>query len=119
MTSTMGFGTLRQIVFRRRPDAGRRSSTAWVRTLVASLALLLSTAGAAYAARDVVVTTSGDRLVGEIKKVEKDVLTFEDGLLGLGLQAQVGKDRLHRERPTIPGRNVRWPTAVGHAEAGW
>ena len=77
MTSTMGFGTLRQIVFRRRFDGGRRSSIAWERALVASLTLLLSTAGAAYAASDVVITTSGDRLVGEIKKVEKDVLTFE------------------------------------------
>jgi putative salt-induced outer membrane protein YdiY len=32
--------------------------------------------GVAYAQKDVVVTTSGDRLVGEIKSVEKDVLTF-------------------------------------------
>jgi hypothetical protein len=77
MTSTMGFGTLRQMVFRPRPDSGPRSSITWARPLVASLTLLLSTTGAAYAARDVVVTTSGDRLVGEIKKVEKDVLTFE------------------------------------------
>ena len=40
------------------------------------LALLLGSATAASAAKDVVITTSGDRLVGEIKKVEKDVLTF-------------------------------------------
>ena len=33
--------------------------------------------GVAHAAKDVVVTTSGDRLVGEIKGVEKDVLTLE------------------------------------------
>ena len=32
--------------------------------------------GVAHAAKDVVVTTSGDRLVGEIKGVEKDVLTL-------------------------------------------
>jgi hypothetical protein len=40
------------------------------------LALFMSSAGIAYAAKDVVITTSGDKLVGEIKKVEKDVLTF-------------------------------------------
>ena len=33
--------------------------------------------GVAHAAKDVVVTTSGDRLVGEIKSIEKDVLTIE------------------------------------------
>ena len=77
MTSTMGFCTHQQVVSRRRADSGRRPSIAWERTLVASLAVLLGTAGAAHAASDVVVTTTGDRLVGEIKKVEKDVLTFE------------------------------------------
>jgi putative salt-induced outer membrane protein YdiY len=33
----------------------------------------------AYAQQDVVITTTGDRLVGEIKKLEKDVLTLETG----------------------------------------
>ena len=42
----------------------------------ACLVLFMTVAGAAYAQKDVVVTTSGDRLVGEIVKVEKDVLTF-------------------------------------------
>ena len=40
------------------------------------LVLLMSSAGTAYAQKDVVITTSGDRLVGEIIKVEKDVLTL-------------------------------------------
>jgi len=40
------------------------------------LALLVGRVSAASAAKDVVITTSGDRLVGEIKKVEKEVLTF-------------------------------------------
>ena len=40
------------------------------------VAVFISGAGVAQAAKDVVVTTSGDRLVGEIKKVEKDVLTL-------------------------------------------
>jgi putative salt-induced outer membrane protein YdiY len=38
--------------------------------------VLLCAASVAHAAKDVVVTTSGDRLVGEIKGVEKDVLTL-------------------------------------------
>jgi hypothetical protein len=41
-----------------------------------SVAVFISGGGVAHAARDVVVTTSGDRLVGEIKSVEKDVLTL-------------------------------------------
>ena len=41
------------------------------------LTVFATTTGVAYAAGDVVVTTSGDRLVGEIKSVEKDVLTLE------------------------------------------
>ena len=40
------------------------------------LAVFVAGGGVAHAAKDVVVTTSGDRLVGEIKGVEKDVLTL-------------------------------------------
>jgi len=44
---------------------------------VAALGLtVFGSAGVAYG-QDVVITTSGDRLVGEIKRVEKDVLTLE------------------------------------------
>ncbi len=39
--------------------------------------LILVTAARATAATDVVTTLSGERIVGEIKKVEKDVLTIE------------------------------------------
>src|SRR6476659_7017946 len=48
------------------------------RVLVASIWLTVSvgSVGVVYAANDVVITTTGDRLVGEIKKVEKDVLTL-------------------------------------------
>jgi Protein of unknown function, DUF481 len=42
-----------------------------------SVVLLLATAGAASAATDVVTTLTGVKIVGEIKKVEKDVLTIE------------------------------------------
>ena len=40
------------------------------------LAVFAGGSGVADAANDVVVTTSGDRLVGEIKSVEKDILTL-------------------------------------------
>jgi putative salt-induced outer membrane protein YdiY len=56
---------------------GRNSIRSCVRTGVAALGLVIfGSAGAAYG-QDVVTTTSGDRLVGEIKRVEKDVLTLE------------------------------------------
>jgi putative salt-induced outer membrane protein YdiY len=41
------------------------------------LAVFVGGAGVAYAQQDVVITTNGDKLVGEIKGVEKDVLTIE------------------------------------------
>jgi len=41
-----------------------------------TLVLLLGSAGVAFGGQDVVITTSGDKLVGEIQKVEKDVLIF-------------------------------------------
>jgi hypothetical protein len=44
----------------------------------AVFAVVIGSAGVA-AAQDVVITTTGERLVGEIKKVEKDVLTIETG----------------------------------------
>ncbi len=40
------------------------------------LAVFIGSAGMAHA-QDVVITTNGDKLVGEIKSVEKDVLTLE------------------------------------------
>ena len=46
-------------------------------TIVLWLIVFASGTGVALAAKDVVVTTSGDRLVGEIKSIEKDVLTLE------------------------------------------
>jgi len=45
---------------------------------VAVFALFIGSAGVA-GAQDVVITTTGERLVGEIKKIEKDVLTLETG----------------------------------------
>ena len=56
-------------------------------------AVFVGAAGVAYA-QDVVVTTNGDRLVGEIKSVEKDVLTSRDGLFRFRLQDRVGEDRV-------------------------
>src|SRR6188472_999364 len=53
------------------------SSILLARTIAVTLVFVLGAAGASYAANDVVITTTGDRLVGEIKGVEKDVLTLE------------------------------------------
>src|SRR6476620_12526778 len=52
------------------------SSILLARTIAVTLVFVLGAAGASYAANDVVITTTGDRLVGEIKSVEKDVLTL-------------------------------------------
>jgi putative salt-induced outer membrane protein YdiY len=41
------------------------------------LAIFVAAAGTAYAQKDVVTTMSGERLVGEIKKLDGDVLTIE------------------------------------------
>ena len=52
------------------------------RAVVASMVGLMGHAGVAYAAQaiqDVVITITGDRLVGEIIRVDKDVLTFSTG----------------------------------------
>ena len=46
---------------------------------VASMLGVMGHAGLAYAQQDVVITITGDRLVGEIIRVEKDVLTFSTG----------------------------------------
>ena len=51
--------------------------TAAVMRIAVWLAVFTGGMGIAGAAQDVVITTSGDRLVGEIKRVDKDVLTFE------------------------------------------
>ena len=44
-----------------------------------AILLLFITVAAASAQTDVVTTTTGERLVGEIKKLEKDVLTMSTG----------------------------------------
>jgi putative salt-induced outer membrane protein YdiY len=57
----------------------------WISTVartaltVAAIAGFLLRGGVAYAAQDVVITVTGDRLVGEIIRVEKDVLIFSTG----------------------------------------
>ena len=48
--------------------------------------LLLATATLASAQPDVVTTITGDKLVGEIKKVEKDVLTISTAYSDSDLQ---------------------------------
>jgi hypothetical protein len=61
---------------------GRSADPRWMSTVARTglavwIAGVVGCTGVAYAAQDVVITTSGDRLVGEIKSVAKDVPTFE------------------------------------------
>ena len=62
-----------------RPCRGLISTVARTGLAVASIVVLGHMGVADAAAQDVVVTTTGDRLVGEIIRVEKDVLTFSTG----------------------------------------
>lgn len=52
------------------------TATTWAAAVGVWLAVFIGMAGVAHAQQDVVITTSGDRLVGEIVKIEKDILTF-------------------------------------------
>jgi Protein of unknown function, DUF481 len=63
-----------------RPRSGWISTIAKTVVTVASIVGFMSQAGAVYAQTpDVVITTTGDKLVGEIIRVEKDVLVFSTG----------------------------------------
>ena len=71
---------------------GTPVTTAIIRIGVAliGLAAFISSAGVA-SAQDVVITTSGDRLVGEIKRVEKDVLTLSTDYSDVDFKIEWGK----------------------------
>lgn len=62
-----------------RPRSGWFSIVARTGVAVAGMLLFMGQAAIAHAQQDVVVTTTGERLVGEIIRVEKDVLTFSTG----------------------------------------
>ena len=62
-----------------RPRPGWISTVARTGVAVASILGFMGHTNPVYAAQDVVITTTGDRLVGEIKRVEKDVLTISTG----------------------------------------
>ena len=66
----------RGVVDTRRPRPRLMSSVARAGVATVWLAVFMGSTGVADAAEDVVITTTGDRLVGEIKRVEKDVLIF-------------------------------------------
>lgn len=62
--------------------SARRPRSGWISAVVRTavvVASIIGHAAVAYAAEDVVITITGDRLVGEIIRVEKDVLTFSTG----------------------------------------
>ena len=71
---------------------GTPVTTAITRIGVALICLAAFIAGAGVAsAQDVVITTSGDRLVGEIKRVEKDVLTLSTDYSDVDFKIEWGK----------------------------
>ena len=62
-----------------RPCPGWISTVARTGVAVAAMAGVIGHAGVGYAQQDAVITTTGDKLIGEIIRVEKDVLTFSTG----------------------------------------
>ena len=63
---------------------------------------LLGTSSAAYG-QDIVVTMSGDRLVGEIQKVEKDVVT-----LATPIQTRISRSSGGTSSPFIARGSSWW-----------
>ena len=81
-----------------RKDTGARRRGPWSMPSVARIgivalyfAVFIGSAGVAYG-QDVVITTTGDRLVGEIKKSRKGRPDARDPLFGCRLQDRVGQD---------------------------
>ena len=78
------------------------------------LAAFISSAGVA-SAQDVVITTSGDRLVGEIKRVEKDVLTLSTDYSDVDFKIEWG-----RSPPLKASGNSSWrPSTESACRARW
>ncbi len=92
------------------------SSVQMIRAAVVCLGVFAG-GGVAYAAQDVVIMTNGDKLVGEIKKVEKDVLTFETDYSDVDFKIKWEKIASIESDSILRGRNVRWQAPVGLVEA--
>ena len=100
----------------RRSILSRRSIFSCVRTGVAALGLaVFGSAGVAYG-QDVVITTSGDRLVGEIKRVEKDVLTLETAYSDADFKIEWEDVAVDRKQSAVPGGDIRRKASVGLVE---
>ena len=67
----------------------------------------LLAAAAAASAQDTVTTSTGEKMVGEIKKVEKDVLTIETAYSDSDFKIEWDKVVVDRKRSPVPGRDVR------------
>ena len=63
------------------------------------------------------VTTNGDRLVGEIKNVEKDVLTFSTAYSDVDFKIEWEEVASIRKQPAVPRRDVRRQASVGLVDA--
>ena len=95
---------------------GCRSIFSVVRTGVAALSLaVFGSAGVAYG-QDVVITTSGDRLVGEIKRVEKDVLTSPRTTRMSTSRSSGETSPSHRKQAAVHRGDVRRQASVGLVE---
>ncbi len=53
------------------------------------------------------ITTTGDRLVGEIKSVEKDVLTLETAYSDSDFKIEWEKVAVARKHTAVPGGDIR------------
>jgi putative salt-induced outer membrane protein YdiY len=74
-----------------RPRPGWISTVARTGVAVAAMVGVIGQAGVVYAQQDVVITTTGDKLIGEIIRVEKDVLTFSTGYSDADFKIEWGK----------------------------
>jgi putative salt-induced outer membrane protein YdiY len=74
-TSTVRFGLWCDMAFR--DDASARPEKRSARRVTACSILLLLATAAVASAQDTVTTATGEKIVGEVKRVEKDVLTIE------------------------------------------
>jgi hypothetical protein len=75
-------------------------------------------AAVAYAQQDVLITTTGERLVGEIIRVEKDVLTFSTGYSDADFKIEWDKVASLESTPPVPGGDIRREAFVRLADTG-
>ena len=96
----------------------RNPVTAAVVRVAVWLAVFTGGMGIAGAAQDVVITTTGDRLVGEIKSVDKDVLTLETDYSDVDFKIKWEKIASIESDRQFLVETFDGTASVGFAEAG-